>query len=278
MPTNDPDSQLDSLLRALEASPDAAGVFYPRQVPQSPRGGATDYDIPVGPGVAVGARWHLADPKNPTVLAFHGNGETVPDYDDIAEMWRDIGLNLFIVDYRGYGWSGGRPTLRSLHDDPAKVADFFERELAEKSRAAGLDRPPAPLLFGRSLGSSPASRIASERGHAYRALILESGFSDVRHLLALFQIELGDLRDEAHRRFSNPELLKRVEIPVLTLHGAHDSLLPPFHARENHAAVPHEKKELCLINGAGHNDILLFAPAYFGAIRDFLQEHGGRRS
>ncbi|XXX73744.1 alpha/beta hydrolase [Sorangium sp. So ce134] len=278
MPTNGSQSLIDELFRELEASPHAAGVFYPRQGRNIPPASATDYDIPVAPGVTVGARWHLADPQNPTVLAFHGNGETVPDYDDIAEGWRDIGLNLFIVDYRGYGWSGGRPTLRSLHDDPAKVAGFFERELAEKSRAAGLDRPPAPLLFGRSLGSSPASRIASERGGAYRALILESGFSDVRHLLALFGIELGDLRDEAHRRFSNPELLKRVEIPVLSLHGAHDSLLPPFHARENHAAVPHEEKELRLIDGAGHNDILLFASAYFGAIRDFLRKHGSRRS
>ncbi|WP_437478887.1 alpha/beta hydrolase [Sorangium sp. So ce1014] len=273
MPTNDPDSQLDELLRALDANPRAADVFYPTQVRTSPPASATDYDIPVAPGVTLGARWHLSAPDNPTVLAFHGNGETVPDYDDLAEAWQDIGLNLFIVDYRGYGWSGGQPTLRSLHEDPLKVSEFFERELAETSRAAGLDRPPKPLLFGRSLGSSPASRIAAHRGDAYRALVLESGFSDVRHLLALFEIDLGDLRDEAHRRFSNPELLRQVDIPVLFLHGARDTLLPPDHARENHAAVPHDRKALHLIDGAGHNDILNFASAYFGAIRAFLQKH-----
>lgn len=273
MPTNDPDSQLDELLRALDTNPRATDVFYPRQVNASPPAGATDYDIPVAPGVTLGARWHLSDPGNPTVLAFHGNGETVPDYDDIAEGWHDIGLNLFMVDYRGYGWSRGQPTMRSLHEDPLKVSDFFQRELAEKSRASGLDRPPAPVLFGRSLGSSPASRIAAHRGDAYRALLLESGFSDVRHLLALFEIDLGDLRDEAHRSFSNPELLRNVEIPVLVLHGARDTLLPPDHARENHAAVRHERKALHLIDGAGHNDILLFAAAYFGAIRAFLQKH-----
>ncbi|WP_437630983.1 alpha/beta hydrolase [Sorangium sp. So ce854] len=273
MPTNDPDSSLDQLLRALDTDPHSAGIFYPRQANTRPPASATDHDIPVAPGVTLGARWHLSDPRRPTVLAFHGNGETVPDYDDIAEMWRQIGLNLFIVDYRGYGWSGGRPSLRSLHDDPAHVAAFFERALADKAREAGLDRPPTPLLFGRSLGSSPASRIARDRGDAYRALILESGFSDVRHLLALFQIDLGDLRDEAHRRLSNSEVLRHVDIPVLSLHGAHDSLLPPFHARENHAAVLHDKKALCLIHGAGHNDILSFADDYFGAIRDFLQKH-----
>ena len=273
MPTNDPDSQLDELLRALDANPRATDVFYPRQVNTSPPAGATDYDIPVAPGVTLGARWHLSDPGNPTVLAFHGNGETVPDYDEIATAWQDIGLNLFIVDYRGYGWSGGQPTLRSLREDPLKVSDFFLRELAEKSRAAGLDGPPKPLLFGRSLGSSPASRIAATRGDAYRALLLESGFSDVRHLLALFEIDLGDLRDEAHRRLSNQELLKEVEIPVLVLHGARDTLLPPAQAHENHAAVPHDDKALRIIDGAGHNDILLFASAYFGAIRSFLQKH-----
>ncbi|WP_437275719.1 alpha/beta hydrolase [Sorangium sp. So ce375] len=273
MPTNDPDSQLDELLRALDASARSASVFYPTRVLNSPPAGATDYDIPVAPGVTLGARWHLSDPGNPTVLAFHGNGETAPDYDEIAVAWRDIGLNLFMVDYRGYGWSKGEPTLRSLHEDPLKVSDFFLRELAEKSRAAGLDGPPKPLLFGRSLGSSPASRIAANRGDSYRALLLESGFSDVRQLLALFEIELGELRDEAHRRFSNPELLRHVEIPVLVLHGARDRLLPPDHARENHAAVPHDRKTLHLIDGAGHNDIHLFASDYFGAIRAFLQKH-----
>ncbi|AUX45781.1 temperature sensitive supressor [Sorangium cellulosum] len=273
MPTNTPDDQLDPLFRALDASSRSAGVFFPRRDRTTPPAGATDHEIPVEPGVALGARWHLADPRQPTVLAFHGNGETVSDYDDIAEAWREIGLNLFMVDYRGYGWSSGRPTLRSLYEDPAKVSAFFLRELAEKSRAAGLDRPPKPLLFGRSLGSSPASRIAAQRGDDYHALVLESGFGDVRQLLALFDIPLGDLQDEAHRHFSNPELLKHVQIPVLVLHGALDRLLPPDHARANHAAVPHDRKALRLIDGAGHNDILGFAQAYFGAIRAFLQKH-----
>ena len=273
MSTHETSASLDELFRALDASPRSAGVFYPRQEKTTPPAGATDHEIPVAPGVTLGARWHLSDPRSPTVLAFHGNGETVPDYDDIAEGWQQIGLNLFIVDYRGYGWSGGQPTLRSLHDDPAQVAAYFEWALAEKSREAGLDRPPKPLLFGRSLGSSPASRIAKEHGGAYRALILESGFSDVRHLLALFQIQLGDLVDEAHRHLSNPEILKHVAIPVLVLHGAVDRLLPPAHARENHAAVPHDRKALRLLDGAGHNDILGFASAYFGAIQDFLRAY-----
>lgn len=273
MPTTTVSEDLEQLWRFLDASGRSAELFYPRQVREPPPPHAIDHDIPVADGITLGARWHLFDPRSPTVLAFHGNGETVPDYDDIAEAWRDLGLNFFVVDYRGYGWSGGRPTLRSLHDDPAHVAAFFERELAERSRAAGLAAPPKPLLFGRSLGSSPASRIAAERGSAYRALILDSGFSDARRVLALHQIDLGDLSDEANRRLSNSELLQKVDIPVLLLHGAEDRLIPPLDAHENHAAVPHERKALCVIERAGHNDILLFASSYFGAIRNFLQRY-----
>ncbi|AGP39596.1 hypothetical protein [Sorangium cellulosum] len=49
-------------------------------------------------------------------------------------------------------------------------------------------------------------------------------------------------------------------------------MLPPDHARRHHAAVPHDDKALRIIDGAGHNDNLLFAPAYFSAIRDFLSK------
>jgi pimeloyl-ACP methyl ester carboxylesterase len=272
MPSNESSDVPERLWDRLGAGGRAAGVFFPRHARTPRPKNAIDYDIPIGPGVTLGARWHLFDAKDPTILAFHGNGETVSDYDDIADAWHRVGLNLFIVDYRGYGWSGGAPTMRSLYEDPAKIAQFFLKELGAKKSGDGA-HPSRPLLFGRSLGSSPASRIAVTRKADFRALILESGFGEVKPLLELFGIDVGDLHAEANRLFSNVELLKRLQLPVLILHGSDDQLLPPANARASYASVPHAKKVLQIIEGAGHNDMLRFASAYFGAIRDFLQRY-----
>ncbi|MEQ9365367.1 MAG: alpha/beta fold hydrolase, partial [Leptospirales bacterium] len=143
--------------------------------------------------VSLGARWYLNDSNLPTVLIFHGNGETVPDFNFVARGFLELArLNVFVVDYRGYGWSTGRPTLRSLIEDARPVVRFFLRTLEEQNAATGA-RPPRPILFGRSLGSAPASEIAaSELAGNFSGLILDSGFSDIRLLLQLFASTRGN--------------------------------------------------------------------------------------
>jgi pimeloyl-ACP methyl ester carboxylesterase len=266
MPSGPSHHGLDEVWRLLDGDARSSRVFYPRRARTAPPPHARDYDIPVAPGVTVGARWHRFEASNATMLAFHGNGETVCDYDDVAMGWRGVGINLFMVDYRGYGWSGGKPSLRALYDDAGAVATFFLNELAAENAPAA----EKPLLFGRSLGSSPATRIAVERGADFRGLILESAFGDVAPLLGLFGFGAAEVSSEVRRLLSNAELLLRVRIPVLLLHGSDDDLLPPSHARANFSAIPHDEKALCLIDGAGHNDILGFTDEYFGAIADFL--------
>jgi pimeloyl-ACP methyl ester carboxylesterase len=260
-----PPPDLEPIWRALDATGLSTRIFYPRRSRSRTPESAIDFDIPVAPDVTLGARWHQFDAASPSVLAFHGNGETVSDYDDIAGGWQQIGLNFCMTDYRGYGWSQGTPTLRALYEDPAKVAAFFVDELAKRGTQA-----TKPLLFGRSLGSSPATRVAVERADDFSGLILESGFGDVRPLLGNFGIDAA-ISPEIVGAFSNDDLLKRVRIPVLLLHGSLDHILPASHARANFAAVPHDRKVLKLVHGAGHNDILGFDD-YFPAIAAFLDD------
>src|SRR5215471_7586737 len=269
---------LEEIWRQLDGDARSSRIFYPWRKRTATPPHARDYDIPVAPSVTVGARWHRFAGSDVTVLAFHGNGETVCDYDDVAMDWHRVGIDLFMADYRGYGWSGGKPSLRALHDDAGAVATFFLKELAADhdpavARRAGPDAYGArPLLFGRSLGSSPATRIAVERGDDFAGLILESGFGDVASLLEPFGFRAAEVSSEVRLLFSNAALLERVKIPVLLLHGSDDDLLPPSHARANFSAIPHDQKTLRLIAGAGHNDIMGFTDGYFGAIADFLQQ------
>src|SRR5690606_37448377 len=103
-----------SLLDQIGAS---ASMFYPRPEAYPPPEGATDVVIDVAPGVHVGTRFYAFDRGFPTVLYFHGNGEIASDHDDIALFYRDIELNLFVAEFRGYGRSNGTPTAAALVAD-----------------------------------------------------------------------------------------------------------------------------------------------------------------
>ena len=249
----------------------AAEVYFPRKVRNEPPPGAVDYNIPVNDkdGISLGARWYRNDPTRPTVLVFHGNGETVPDYNFVARGFAEHArLNVFVVDYRGYGWSSGEPTLQSLLADARPVVRFFLEKLSEVANA------PRPILFGRSLGSAPAAEIAaSELANHFDALILDSGFSDVRLLLQLFRIDAGDFEDDLIQMFSNKSKLATTKLPTMVIHGEKDHLIPAEHAHENFESVPEANgRQLLLIPDAGHNDLMLRADLYFGGIDRFLRK------
>ena len=86
-------------------------LFYPRlEEPGVTPEGCVDLELEVAEQVFLGARLHLAeDLSAPNILFFHGNGETVRDYDDLGASFRQRGVSFLAVDYRGYGWSSGTP-------------------------------------------------------------------------------------------------------------------------------------------------------------------------
>src|SRR5512137_841434 len=84
-------------------------LFYPRRTYglASTPGGARSIGVEVEPGIVLGGRLYPAAPDAPAILFFHGNGEIAEDYDDIAPMYTQLGITLLVMDYRGYGTSGG---------------------------------------------------------------------------------------------------------------------------------------------------------------------------
>ena len=236
-------------------------VFHPRPGAKTTPAMARDFDIPVDEDVVIGARWFVFDESWPTILFFHGNGEIVSDYDDIAPAYKNVKLNLFIADYRGYGWSTGHPSFRNYYSDALTIADFFLEQIGP--------RAPAPLIMGRSLGSGPASVIATRKSERFAGLILESGFGDLLPLMELFQIDLGEHAKAVQSAFSNHLKLEKLKLPALILHGQFDNLIPPVAAKQNFAHIPHDKKTLKILVGVGHNDIFRQFQEYLAAIDTF---------
>lgn len=212
----------------------------------------------VSDGVALHVRVYDGASRRATVLLFHGNGEVVADYDAIAARFHGIGLSLAVCEFRGYGQSTGRPTLRACITDAPLVLYALRDELAP-------NRTPL-VVFGRSLGGHCAAEIAGRVPALCDAIVLESAGADPLALLARRGLSLErELSDEERQTFDPRVKLARCMLPTLVLHGANDTLIGPHEARANFAALGSPDKRLVLIEDRGHNDVSLSAQ-YWAAL------------
>ena len=93
-------------------------LFHPRAEAKNPTPpDAVDAKFEVADGISLGCRLFSRDKKAPTLIFFHGNAETVSDYDELGPYYLQQGLNIFFTDYRGYGWSDGTPLTSTFLPD-----------------------------------------------------------------------------------------------------------------------------------------------------------------
>ncbi len=234
-------------------------LFFPRADHAKCPADAEDRLPTSGDGVRIHVRVHHVEEALVTVLFFHGNGEIASDYDDLATEWRGLGVEFLVAEFRGYGKSSGRPTLDHLLGDAHLVLDQVDCA----------DRPL--IVMGRSLGSIPAVELASSRSEV-DGLIIESGMADPTGLLTRRGIDLDAVPEEEQARFDHAGKVSRTDLPLLVLHGALDYLISPSEGAALHAASPSRQKTLTVLDGVGHNDILLARESYFEAVRDFLDK------
>ena len=256
-----------SLLQRIDHQAVNSAIFFPRPDPGYPAPpGSEELCISVADELSLAARYHPAEPSLPTVLHFHGNGEIVADYDDIAPMYHAAGASLVSVDYRGYGLSTGTPSVRGLIEDAPVVLDYLIEYLGARGHTGPL------VVMGRSLGSAPAIELASTRGEQLSGLIVERGFAQTAPLLGLFGISLDTLGLRDIAGLDNEDKMTEVLLPLLVLHAEGDNLLPPWNAERIHDCAASRDKRLVTIPNADHNTIIAFGgDRYWGAINQFLQ-------
>jgi pimeloyl-ACP methyl ester carboxylesterase len=228
-------------------------LFHPR--PELSLGGAhpaaRDLLIPVADDVVVGARFHPAAATAPTIIFFHGNGEIVADYDELAPFYARQGLNFFPVDYRGYGRSTGVPTVSAMMRDCHTVLAFARQWLPEMGYRGPL------MVMGRSLGSASALELAAAYPEAVKALIVESGFADAGPLLQLLGVDLAAIGFQEMAGFRNVDKIRAYPGPTLIIHAEHDHIIPLSDGQALYDASAAVHKTLLKIPHANHNDILL---------------------
>jgi alpha-beta hydrolase superfamily lysophospholipase len=240
-------------------------LFYPRkEIPDlsvTPK--AMTYFIEVEEKVRIGCRFYPARKGGPTILYFHGNGETALDYDYVAPLYAERGINLFVTDYRGYGYSNGSPGATHLIRD-AQV--LFEGVLEFRCEVKYL----GPLVvMGRSLGSAPAIEVAWRHQGEVKGLIVESGFARTANLLAALGLGRVAAEGKEFRGFGNDEKIATVSVPTLVIHGERDRLIPVSEGVALYECCGAKEKTLLVIPGADHNDLMIKGEAhYFGAIEE----------
>ncbi len=212
-------------------------------------GSATDHLIPVAENVEIGARFHMTSRTGPSILFFHGNGEIISDYDELGPFYNQMGINFLPVDYRGYGFSTGMPTVTAMMQDAHRVFDFVTQWLVSEKFTGPL------IVMGRSLGSAPALELACCRVSDMDALIIESGFARALPLLRLLGIDPDALGLREGDLFENESKIKKFDKPTLIIHAQFDHIIPFSDGQALYDASPARGKTLLTIAGANHNDI-----------------------
>lgn len=239
-------------------------IFYPRKNVSVPPPGSTDCFIAVDKNTSVACRLYMHDSKSASILCFHGNAEVISDYDYIAPLYNQLGINLFVAEYRGYGASQGEPAFSTMISDASIIFESFIAILNQHHYSKRI------FVMGRSLGSVSALEITCSHQKQIKGLIIESGFGSILKLLLHQDFPIGYL-DFKDTEFPNVTNIRSVTIPTLILHGRADTLIPSSEAQLLFDNAASEDKRLVIIPKANHNDIMQVGLGwYLKAIKKFV--------
>jgi len=218
-------------------------IFYPeKEISQRPSDIGLEYEdiyFKAEDGVLING-WFIKNPRaKATLLFFHGNAGNISHRLHKINLFHKIGLNVFIVDYRGYGKSDGRPSEEGLYKDARAAYDYLLTR--NDVRAKNI------IVYGTSLGGGVAIDLATRRDLA--ALIVDSSFSTAKDIakevypfIPPFLISI---------KMDSQEKVQTIKAPKLFLHSRDDEVVP-FDLGKKLFDAAAEPKEFIEIKG-GHN-------------------------
>ncbi|WP_225875244.1 alpha/beta hydrolase [[Limnothrix rosea] IAM M-220] len=204
--------------------------------------------LPVKNSVQIHGWWlpSQANSNGKALLFLHGNSYNVGENLFHAKRFVDMGFSVLLMDYRGYGLSGGKfPDESQVYEDAQVMYDY----LLETQGFA----PDQIFVYGHSLGGAIAIELVKNNPAA--GLITEGTFtsmSDVATYSGKYSLMPVNLL--LHQRFESLSKIPEITIPTLFIHGIEDDVIPAAMGQTlyNSAIAP---KQLFLVPEAGHNDV-----------------------
>ncbi len=196
--------------------------------------------------------------KNPLglILYFHGNSRSIKGWAKYAKDFFRYNYDVVLVDYRGFGKSTGKRSEAMMLKDMQFVYDTLAVQYSEHHI----------IVYGRSLGSGFAAKIASDNKPRY--LILDAPFFSFKKAVKRF-LPLLPTRILLRYHLRTDKWIRHVNCHTYIIHGTKDWLIPISNSQKLQAINP-KKITLMRIIGGGHNNLPSF-PEYHNIIRDILR-------
>ena len=238
--------------RALDATPADIGLQY------------EDVGIDTADGERLHG-WHVpAASSRGTLLFLHGNAGNISHRLESIQIFNRLGLDVLIIDYRGYGQSTGRPSERGTYRDARAAWDYLVggRGLA----------PGRIVIFGRSLGGAVGAWLASQLSVEQQpaATIIESTFSSgadmARRLYPVYPARLL-----TRLRFPVTDYTASLNCPVLVVHSRDDEIIPFEMGRAIYAAAP-QPKDFIELRGDHNAGFWISREQYAASLDAFLSK------
>jgi pimeloyl-ACP methyl ester carboxylesterase len=209
----------------------------------------------VEPGVSINGLHFFCSKPLGLILYFHGNTRSIKGWAKYAQDFYRYNYDVVLVDYRGFGKSTGKRSEQKMLNDMQFVYDTLQVQYHEHHI----------LVYGRSLGSGFAAKIAADNRPRY--LILDSPYYN---FVRAFKRFLPILPNKLLLRYKlrTDKWIKKVNCHTYIIHGTKDWLIPIKHS-ENLQALKPNKITLIRIKGGGHNNLNTFYE-YHNFIRDIL--------
>jgi pimeloyl-ACP methyl ester carboxylesterase len=221
------------------------------------------YDVPfkeyffdIEPGVRINGLHFFRENPSGLLLYFHGNTRSIKGWAKYAKDFYRYNYDVVLVDYRGFGKSTGKRSEREMLNDMQVVYDTLLKEYPEDHM----------ILYGRSMGSGFASKLASDNKPRY--LILDAPYYSFLKVVERF-LPMLPVRVVLRFHLRTDRWIGRANCHTYILHGTKDWLIPIRHSENLQKINPH-KITLIRIHGGGHNNLPLF-DEYHNFVRDILK-------
>lgn len=223
----------------LRLNPDQVGLRY------------EDVDLVSADGVGLHG-WFLPASREAagTLVFLHGNAENISTHLGAVYWLPEEGFNVFLLDYRGFGRSRGKPNLDGVHRDAAAALRYVvSRKDVDPDRL---------VILGQSIGGAIAIHTAATIDIPVAAVVAESAFTGYREIVQEKMSEVWltwPFQWMAFGMTSKYDPVTAVEAisstPLLLIHGKQDNIIPVAHAYRLHAAARGDK-QLWIVEDAGH--------------------------
>jgi len=208
-------------------------------------------------GERLVAWYGKARPGAPTLLYFHGNAGGLAIRAPRIQRFMEEGWGVYMLAYRGYAGSTGRPT------EAVNVADAGLAYTALTHEGVA---PASIILYGESLGTGVAVRLATQRSAA--GLILDAPYTSIVDVAAAAYPYLP-VRYVLKDRYETAAYIGKVHMPLLILHGERDRVIPVAMGRKLFR-LANEPKRLATFPAATHSDIYTDGNRALDAVRQWI--------